>query len=185
VISLRQTALVTLLLCSVAYSAQSTLSLKKLSKFIPKGYLIGDTAFADLNNDGVSDAIAVLRVIKKKTGPCPLRPLLVIVSQKKKFKLAARNDSIVMCFNGNGKDPFTGLETHANNFTVSHLAGSSWKFTKNITFQFDAQTQRFKLFSDDGVTYNEKNPSKILPVDYSPVIGQDIKDYRNIYLRGQ
>jgi hypothetical protein len=163
--------------------AQSVL--QKLPRLVPKGYVILDTAFADMNDDQVADIIMVCKRATEPADKCVLRPVIVALSAGKTWKLHARNDSAVLCrrFAAGDNDPFSGIEVGAGYFSLTHMAGSTWKFTKNITFRFDRGEKTFILVNDEGITYDKNNPGKILPITYEREEGQKFKAYRNNYLR--
>jgi hypothetical protein len=94
------------LACQVSFAIQrpirDTIILPhNISRFIPKGYALLDTAMGDLNLDNYKDIILVLKTIGEDTALDATeykRPLLLLLGHvDKNFTVVARNDNIVRC----------------------------------------------------------------------------------------
>ncbi len=125
---------------------------QKISKFIPKGFALIDTAKGDINLDGFQDIILVLKTIGEDTALDATkykRPLLLLLSHPDKtFTLAARNDNIVYCYKCGGAfgDPYNGLEIKKGSLTVNHFGGTSDRWSNEITFKYSKAQRNWYLF---------------------------------------
>ena len=122
---------------------------QKISKFIPKGYALIDTAMGNLNLDKYQDIILVLRAVGEDTAFEARRPLLLLLGRADKtFTLAARNDNVVYCYQCGGVfgDPYAGVEIKKGMFTVHHFGGSNDRWSNDITFKYSQSDMRWYLY---------------------------------------
>ena len=142
---------------------------KNLSDFVPENYSILDTTSGDLNLDGINDFIVVL----KKNGEDTLsdvidnperRPLLILLrDQNNKFTLTRRNNNTVYCFDCGGVmgDPFMGIIIKNGYFSVEHYGGSSWRWTRIITYKYSKQDKEWFLHKDGSESFHASEPQKV------------------------
>ncbi|MES2776137.1 MAG: hypothetical protein V4722_18310 [Bacteroidota bacterium] len=126
---------------------------KSYNSFIPVGFTILDSAIGDINKDGIKDAVLILKVKNEAAWSSTVRPLLVLEGNKRKqFKLVARNDHVVMCWDCGGVhgDPYVRTVIKNGYFSVEHFGGSGWRWTRVITFKFNSKTQKLMLHRDAG-----------------------------------
>lgn len=129
----------------------------ELAPFVTAGMEMLDFAKADLNGDGRSDYILIL----KKEGEDTMtfdnsnwdaqRPLLLITRQaNQKLKLAVTNNELVLCRHCGGAmgDPFMELVAKPGSFTLEFYGGSSWKWGQTITFRYDRLKQNWFIHRD-------------------------------------
>lgn len=140
-----------------------------LVAFVPGGYTALDTATGDLNGDGYADMILVL----KKNGEDTTsdvnehpekRPLLILTGQPdRSYKLAARNDNAVYCIDCGGMmgDPFMDVVIKNGYFSVEHTGGSSWRWTRTITFRYSPADKYWYLHKDGGDSFHASEPEKV------------------------
>lgn len=155
------------------------------NKFVPNEYTILDTAKGDLNQDGFTDAILILKNIAEpeeyKSGiekdGTTMRPLLILHGQKDgTFKLVAKSNKIVIGFGWGGKAPATKIVVKNNYFSIEHI-GIRWE--RIITFKYDLKKKEYILHKDAGEilqggtteknkqeTYNEEQWDKIKFKEY-------------------
>ena len=122
---------------------------QKISKFIPKGYALIDTAMGNLNFDKYQDIILVLGTVGEDTTFEARRPLLLLLGRADKtFTLAARNDNVVYCYQCGGVfgDPYAGVEIKKGMFTVHHFGGSNDRWSNDITFKYSQSDMRWYLY---------------------------------------
>lgn len=104
-------------------------------------------AVADINGDGKTDYVVVLRsksedALLKKGKPAPRRPLLVFLQgAENTFRLVGRNDKVVFAADEGGQcDPFLdgeeGLAVKANYFTVQNSVACGQHWTDYFTFRY-------------------------------------------------
>ncbi len=127
-----------------------------LRQLFPVSYVVMTYAMADLNGDGNTDYVVVLRskledALLKKGQPAPRRPLLVFLhGAANTFKLVGRNDKVVFAADEGGQcDPFLdgeeGLAVKASYFTVQNSVACGQHWTDYFTFRY-SQEQRGIVF---------------------------------------
>lgn len=125
-------------------------------QLLPPTHTVMTYAPADLNSDGRTDYVVVLRNIsegapQKKGEPAPTRPLLVFLqSEAKVFKLVGRNDKVVFAADEGGQcDPFLdgeeGIAVKMSYFTVQNSVACGQHWTDYFTFRY-AQEQKAIVF---------------------------------------
>jgi hypothetical protein len=138
----------------------------KISKFnydLPPGYALLDSASGDLNQDGYRDYIMVLKNVGEDSLVEAARPLVILLGNKQQgLDFYARNDSVVYCKNCGGVfgDPYQGITIKKQYFSIDHYGGSSWRWTRNITFRYDKVKRKFLLHRDGGESYHTSDPDK-------------------------
>lgn len=123
---------------------------------------IMDTMTGDLNRDKYMDMLIVLRgQDDQERDSVASRPLLILLSNPDgALNFAVRNDNVVLCYDCGGVfgDPYDGLAIKNGYFSVEHYGGSSWKWTKIITFKFSEKENTWLLHRDAGVSFNSGDP---------------------------
>lgn len=137
--------------------------------FIPENYAILDIIIGDLNLDNVSDAIIIL----KKKGEERLsdviespekRPLIILLRDaNNELKIARRSDNTVYCFDCGGVfgDPYQAVSIDNGYFSVEHYGGSSWRWTRKITYNYSKQDNEWYLYEDSSVSFHASEPEKV------------------------
>jgi hypothetical protein len=136
---------------------------QQLRSLIPKDFTILDSASGDINKDGKKDLVVILKNNSEEVNGDTTRPLLLLLgSEKEEYKLAERNDSIVLCKSCGGVfgDPYVGITVKNNFFSIEHYGGSSWRWTRIITFKYDIKIKQFVLHRDAGISYHNSEPDK-------------------------
>ena len=138
----------------------------ELLEFVPKNYSILDTVSGDLNLDDIKDYILIL----KKNGEDSLsdfienpekRPLLILLRNKdNKLQLARKNNNTVYCVDCGGMmgDPFMGVTIKNGYFSIEHYGGSSWRWTRIITYKYNKQENEWFLHKDGSVSFHASDP---------------------------
>jgi len=140
-----------------------------LSRFIPAGYSLLDSASGDLNGDPHPDLALVLRKDGEDSTSDvidhpELRPLLLLTSGASgAYALAARTDKAVYCVDCGGVmgDPYTGLTVKNGYISVEHYGGSGWRWTRIVTFKYDAKERHWFLHRDGGESFHATEPEKV------------------------
>lgn len=142
---------------------------EQAAQFIPEGYGPLDFEQGDLNLDQLNDLVLVLR----KNGEDSLsdvidnpseRPLLLLIGQPDlTYKLAARNDQVVMCFDCGGVfgDPYSGITIKKGYFSVEHYGGSNWRWTRIITFKYSTKIKNWLLYKDGRESFHTSDPDHV------------------------
>jgi hypothetical protein len=139
--------------------------------YIPSGYTILGQASADINGDGHTDHVIVLRNPYEKMNWDTTRPLLLLAGDGKgSYRLLARNDSVVLCSGSGGVhgDPFQQVVAGNRRFSVRHFGGSGWRWTRTITFRYDSHRRQFILQSDGGWSWHTASPDKRTRISNRP-----------------
>jgi hypothetical protein len=138
--------------------------LQKIKTFIPPDYELLDSASGDLNGDGLMDYAIILKSKSENTNSASsVRPLLLLLgTAKNNLEFLARNDSVVLCRTCGGiyDDPFQKVTIHNGFLSVEHLIGSTWKWTRVISFKYDFSIKDFVLDKDEGESYHASSPNR-------------------------
>lgn len=135
--------------------------------FIIAGYEMLDYQVGDLNGDNKPDAILVL----KNPGEDSLneeelsRTLLILIRQANgKLKQALRNDEAIMGRHSGGVfgDPYDGITIKRNGFNISFYGGSSWRWSYNYEFRWNAAKKNWILFKESEANFNSGDPEKTM-----------------------
>jgi hypothetical protein len=140
-----------------------------ITKFIPEGYTLLDSATGDLNLDKYPDKLLVLKIngedsIAKDVDHTVKRPLLILIGQaNESFTLAARNDNVVYCVNCGGMmgDPYMQIVIKKGYFSIEHYGGSAWRWTRIITFKYSTNDKQWYLYKDGGDSYHTSDLDKV------------------------
>jgi hypothetical protein len=136
---------------------------KSLKENIPEHFNILDSASGDIDRDGLKDLVVVLRNEYEKQNSDTTRPLLLLKGNGTgQYALMARNDSVVLCLGCGGiyGDPFETVTIKEGMFSVHHAGGSSWRWTRTITFSYQEPSKHFVLQNDTGESWHVSDPAK-------------------------
>lgn len=141
----------------------------ELKSFIPEGYEALNATSGDLNQDSFADVVLVVKKPDEKETSDVVdhptkRPLLVLIGEgKNKYKLAARNDEVVLCVDCGGVfgDPFEGISIKNGVFSVEHYGGSAWRWTKIITFKYSPKDKNWLLSRVGSDSFHVSDPNKV------------------------
>ncbi|HET9501908.1 MAG TPA: hypothetical protein VFO93_00100 [Hymenobacter sp.] len=137
-----------------------------IRQVLPKGYQVLAAERGDLNRDALPDwAVVLHRPDEQKTSNVidhpTKRPLLLFVGGAGgTYTLAARTDNAVYCIDCGGMmgDPFQGVTIKSGYFTVEHYGGSSWRWTRFVTFKYDQASRTWLLHRDGGESFHASDP---------------------------
>lgn len=140
-----------------------------LKEFVPPGYSFLGGEKGNLNLDKFPDVVLVLKKDNETetsdvTENPEKRPLLVLLGQADKtYKLAARNDNTVYCVDCGGAfgDPFDGISITNGNFSINHYGGSSWRWSRIVTYKYSPADKNWFLFRDGGDSFHASEPDKV------------------------
>lgn len=150
---------------NVAYS--QGVSSPSYKDFIPKGYQLLDSASGDLNSDRYPDLVLILKTINEDSIPDSNRPLYLLTGTPSgELILFGSNDRVVLCKGCGGAfgDPYQGITVKSGYFSIEHYGGSSWRWTRIITFKYDNKSGQFILHRDAGVSFHATEPDAVTDI---------------------
>ena len=153
-----------LIISAIIISFSSSGQCQEFQSLIPAGFAILDSASGDINKDGSQDLVMILKNSEEEIIAGAIRPLLLLPGDGKGlYQLSERNDSVVLCMGCGGVfgDPYAGITIKNGFFSVEHFGGSSWRWTRIITFKYDVKLKQFVLHRDAGDSYHSSDPGKI------------------------
>ncbi|MBT4969295.1 MAG: hypothetical protein HOM80_09840, partial [Bacteroidetes bacterium] len=132
---------------------KKTGTLSEIVDYKLSGYSILDTTSGDLNRDSFKDLIVIyIKDTEEKTSDVidnPVyRPLLIYIGQSNgTLKMTAKNEKAVLCYDCGGVmgDPFSQVVIKNGYFTVEHYGGSSWRWTRFVTFKYSTSDSNWYL----------------------------------------
>ena len=134
-----------------------------IAKFIPDDFTTLDTASGDLNMDGISDLILVLKPRgEDTTQEYKTRPVLILIgSGSGQYTLVRRNDNIAYCYRCGGVwgDPFMGITIKSNFFSIENGISGGRHWEHIITFKYDKSKANWYLSRDGFESYKLNSDS--------------------------
>jgi hypothetical protein len=131
-------------------------------KIIPKDYTVLNFTKGDLNRDKFDDAILILKHNNEEHNEYK-RPLYILLGDENgTYKVVAKNNSVVLGREDGGiyGDPFEGVTIKRGYFSIEHYGGSSWRWSRIITFKYNKNQKDWFLYKDGEKTYHISNPQK-------------------------
>ncbi|MGK0388359.1 MAG: hypothetical protein ACI94Y_001087 [Maribacter sp.] len=141
--------------------------LEYLMTFIPKDHLVLDYEYGDLDKDDLKKDVILISYSKKEQTDDSYegKRNLYILSRTTDGKLESKgmNDEIVLCKDCGGAmgDPYIGISIKNGYFSAEHHGGSNWRWTRIMTFKYDAKKKDWFLHKDGGVSYLASDPDKM------------------------
>ncbi len=132
-------------------------------KIIPKDYEILNFTKGNLNRDKIDDAILILKHESEESGDFK-RPLYILIGTKSgEYKVVGENNNSVLGRDDGGiyGDPFEGVTIKNGYFSIEHYGGSSWRWTRIVTFKYNKKKKNWFLYKDGGDSYHTSNPEKV------------------------
>jgi len=150
-------------------SSVNTPKTQGFASFIPTGYELLDTAATDLNGDNITDLLLALKKTNEQetsdvaTKP-EKRPLLLLVADASgNYTVSTKSDNAIMCVDGGGAmgDPFVTITAGKDAFTVEHMGGAGWRWTRNITFSRNKEDGKWYLEKEQSDNFHSSEPDKV------------------------
>ncbi|WNJ17059.1 hypothetical protein [Pontibacter sp. G13] len=87
------------------------------------------------------------------------------------YEIAAQSEHVALCTHCGGMmgDPFQDVAIKRGYVSFEHYGGSSWRWTRIITFKWDADTQDWWLHKDGGDYYHSGDPEATLETTINTV----------------
>jgi len=154
--------------------ASPTEKRKNLTDFLPKGYILFDTIYGDLNRDGLEDCILVIKGTDKKNivkdeyrGELDRnrRGIIVLFSKNDSYELAVKNYN---CFSSENEDggvyyaPELSVEINKGNLYLRYAHGryGYWIYT------FKFQNSDFELIGYDASEDSGPRVDREISINY-------------------
>lgn len=137
----------------------------EVRSFVEVGTLPIAIEQADLNGDGRMDVLLVLEKQKAAKSDPDIeegqRPLLILVREPGgALTLRKRNEKVVYCSSCGGAmgDPFIGVDTARNAFTVQHYGGSAWRWSVDYAFRYSRRDDTWQLTLVEQKSFHALDP---------------------------
>lgn len=164
----------------------------ELEKFVSEDYKILDYEEGDLNQDGISDVLLLLKEIDEENRSdvldYPAYRLLKLLIRQDNNRLieVISNDKVVFCYDCGGMmgDPYQGLSIENGKFGIHHYGGSGWRWNHSINFQYDSIESDWFFLNEEILSYHASNPDSTMTEEIKTseeLIKTRFKDY-NLYL---
>lgn len=144
-----------------------------VASFVEKNTEVLAVESGDLNGDTIKDFILVLERKKTKKDqsgfPLDQRLLLVLIAdQEGALQLVKRNEKIVMCSECGGAmgDPFAGIDTKQNSFSIHMYGGSAWRWDESLTFEYFPTESTWYLSKFEKSSFHASEPDAIQRESY-------------------
>jgi hypothetical protein len=129
----------------LSFTVQADSLEAEIQAVLSKGYAVLDYKVGDINGDARNDLVLILKQkdekeISEATARPVARPLLLIINEGNHAALHKVNTDTVLCVDCGGifGDPYDDIAVKGDSFTIQHMGGSNARWTRNITFVFDA-----------------------------------------------
>jgi len=131
--------------------------------FVLKGYEMMDYITGDLNGDKRADAILILKVVGEDTliEDTLVRPFLILLRLANgKLRQEKRSDNMILCRHCGGVfgDPYEDTRIYNNGFTINFYGGSSWRWTYQYTFTYNATKKNWLLSKEEQGSFQSGDP---------------------------
>lgn len=137
---------IVVIICSLTFTAMGQAgvsallpdSAKTIESFIPKGWILLDSANGDYDKDNIKDiALVIVDSVLEKEGEV-YRSVVVLKGTRYGYSRTAAGDSVILCRGCGGifGDPFDDIIFNGTVLTITHYGGSAWRWEYTDKFQF-------------------------------------------------
>lgn len=143
---------------------------------IPDGFELLEKVSGDLNKDGITDLLLVVKSQNEEDvllgEDAPERKLLLLLKDEKGFyAVAAENSTVIFRKNMGGAgsdDPYQGIKTNPGQFMITHMGGSSERWTYKHTFIYNQNFDAWFLSRVENGNFDADNPIKEIKTIQTP-----------------
>ena len=142
-------------------------SSKNYELLIPDGYEVLDKAEGDINKDGISDWVLVLKSQQEKADEMPgedvpgRKLLLLVKDSKGEYSRAAESSTAILAKNEGGAgsdDPYQTIEIKPGQFTITHMGGAAERWSYAHTFTYDKAANAWFLTEKETGGFSTMDP---------------------------
>ena len=143
-------------------------SAKNWDLLIPDGFVLLDKASGDINNDGIEDMILAVKSQQEKDEEligeeAPERKLILLLKDSEgNYSVAAENSNAILRKNMGGAgsdDPYQSITTKPGQFSITHMGGSTERWTYRHTFAYDKANNAWFLSTIEQGDFDADNPT--------------------------
>lgn len=136
---------------------------------IPDGYDLLAKEEGDINNDGISDLVLVVKSQQEKPDEMPAddvpgRILMLLTKDKQgMYSRAAENTSAILAKNEGGassQDPFDRVEITPGKFSIVHMGGAAERWSYEHVFTYDKAANAWFLTEKNTGSFSTMNPTE-------------------------
>lgn len=135
--------------------------------FIPDGYDLLAKEEGDINNDGISDMVMVVKSQQEKADEMPADDvtgrILILLTKDAKglYSRAGENTTVILAKNEGGvgsSDPFEGITISPGKFSVMQMGGAAERWSEEVVFTFDKAANAWFLTERNMGTFSAMHP---------------------------
>ncbi|MFC6267397.1 hypothetical protein [Frigoriflavimonas asaccharolytica] len=136
--------------------------------FIPDGYDLLAKAEGDINNDGISDLVMVVKSQQEKADEMPGEDvsgrILILLTKDSKgmYSRAGENTNAILAKNEGGAasdDPFEGIEITPGKFNITHMGGAAERWSYEHVFTYDKAANAWFLTEKNTGSFSTMDPT--------------------------
>jgi hypothetical protein len=164
-------------------------STENYEMLIPDGYDLLAKEEGDINNDGTSDMVMVVKSQQEKVDEMPADDvpgrILILLTKDAKgmYSRAGENTSAILAKNEGGAasdDPFEGITISPGKFSITHMGGAAERWSEEDVFTYDKAANAWFLTEKNTGTFSTMNPEdesmkKETPKDFGKINFVDFK----------
>ncbi len=141
-------------------------------KYLPKNYIVFDTANSDFNKDGKMDIVLVIEAKEQKEKP---RGVIVLEGTGKDgYKINTIALRAMKCKDCGGVygDPYSGISFRGNVLTLDHYGGSAWRWSDSFVFRY--QNKQWQLIGLSFISYHSMGCDEGCDISMCSLMEKDI-----------
>ncbi len=135
--------------------------------FIPDGHDLLAKTEGDINNDGISDLVMVVKSQQEKADEMPGEDvpgrILILLTKDSsgKYSRAGENTKAILAKNEGGAasdDPFEGITITPGKFAITHMGGAAERWSYEHVFTYDKAANAWFLTEINTGSFSTMNP---------------------------
>ena len=135
--------------------------------FIPDGDALLDKAEGDINDDGITDMILVVKNQQENADEMPgedvpgRKLILLVKDSKGEYSRAGESSTAILAKNEGGAasdDPFEGVAITPGKFSITHMGGAAERWSYEHVFTYDKAANTWFLTEKNTGSFSTMNP---------------------------